>query len=270
MRTFVEKKNTTNWFVIEFCEFGFIGKMFKVSDLSLVIQFFLAFFKDKPVDWLLSDIINTKVCSPEMDTKTCNLAANKIRIRYGRKMFVHIGTQSSLGGKVWNEKSMEKIDESSLFKAHKNPPATIETNMMHHKNYSIERAYLGENFYWGLVPKESDYITFTLTPPVELDGVKFVSGNILHPLDRFIETTVEILFEKGKESLPKRLKSLGYQKIKDDPFLVVSRFNASGVALNLNLTQEFGKAEAIRLNVGNTNSKNWVILSEIEIIVKKV
>ena len=268
MRTFIKKNQARNWFVIEFSKLGFIGKMFKVSELSIAIQFFLTFFKDKPVDWLLSDIIYTKVCSPEMNAKMCNLAARKMRIQYGGRMFVHIGTHSSLEGKVWNKKG-KKIDEASLFKAHKNPPATIETTMMHYKDYSIEKAYLGENFYWGLVPKESDYITFTLTPPVELDGVKFVSGNMEHPSDRFVETTVEILFENSKQARQKQLKSLGYRKIKDG-FLVVARFDAKGLAMNLNLTKLFGKVKAIRLKVRDANSKNWVILSDIEILAKRL
>ena len=50
-----------NWFVIDFCQLGFIGKLFRTMDLPILIQFFLIFFNDKPVDWLLYDMINTKV-----------------------------------------------------------------------------------------------------------------------------------------------------------------------------------------------------------------
>ena len=51
-----------DWFVIEFSQLGFIGKMFKGRSLPTLIQFFLMFYNDKPGDWLLSHIIETKVC----------------------------------------------------------------------------------------------------------------------------------------------------------------------------------------------------------------
>lgn len=43
----------------------FIGKLFKVSDLPFVIEFFLMFHKDKPVDWLLDHLLYVKTCNPE-------------------------------------------------------------------------------------------------------------------------------------------------------------------------------------------------------------
>ena len=45
------------WFVIDFCQLGFIGKLFKSSSLPVLVQFFLTFYNDKPVDWLLLDVI---------------------------------------------------------------------------------------------------------------------------------------------------------------------------------------------------------------------
>ena len=36
------------WFVIDFCQLGFIGKMFKSVELPWLVQFFLMFYNDKP------------------------------------------------------------------------------------------------------------------------------------------------------------------------------------------------------------------------------
>ena len=119
MKSFADNNNYKKWLVIEFCKLGFIGKMFKMSDLSLFIEFFITFYKDKPVDWLLSDVISTKVCSPEMDDKACNLAKHKKWIQYPKELFKHIGSHSSLKGKVWNNEG-EKIDEVITSKSHKN------------------------------------------------------------------------------------------------------------------------------------------------------
>ena len=49
------------WFVL--CT----GKMFKTRDLNMIVEFFLMFHKDKPIDWLLDHILFVKVCNPEKD-----------------------------------------------------------------------------------------------------------------------------------------------------------------------------------------------------------
>ena len=64
MKNFALEKMASKkpWFVIDFCQLGFIGKMFSTSSLPILIQFLLSFYNDKPGDWLLHDIIQTKVC----------------------------------------------------------------------------------------------------------------------------------------------------------------------------------------------------------------
>lgn len=81
--------NKEPWFVLDFCQLGFIGtrpinlknisfsillysifilftgKMFKSAELPWLIQFFQMFYNDKPVDWLLDDLIYTKICNWE-------------------------------------------------------------------------------------------------------------------------------------------------------------------------------------------------------------
>ena len=43
------------------------GKLFRSSDLPTIVEFFLMFHKDKPVDWLLDHILWVKVCNPDKD-----------------------------------------------------------------------------------------------------------------------------------------------------------------------------------------------------------
>ena len=88
-----------NWFVIEFSQLGFIGKLFRTRDLSILIQFFLTFFNDKPVDWLLEDIIDTKIC------KQNQVKTSHVQVKYNQSLFQHMGTQSSLIGKVQKHQS---------------------------------------------------------------------------------------------------------------------------------------------------------------------
>ena len=51
--------------MIDFCQLGFIGKMFKTLDLPMLVQFLVMFYNDKPGDWLLDHIVETKMCRLE-------------------------------------------------------------------------------------------------------------------------------------------------------------------------------------------------------------
>lgn len=74
MQTFVTKQTvlSKDWIILDFCSLGFIGKMFKSSDLSQLIIFFVIFYNDKPIDWLLENFVQTKMCRIDLDHKACN------------------------------------------------------------------------------------------------------------------------------------------------------------------------------------------------------
>jgi alpha-1,3-mannosylglycoprotein beta-1,4-N-acetylglucosaminyltransferase A/B len=65
IRTFIDKQPKRDWMVIEFSKLGFIGKVFKCSDLPLFVNFFLLFAHDKPIDWLYDLVMDIKICNPE-------------------------------------------------------------------------------------------------------------------------------------------------------------------------------------------------------------
>ncbi len=243
------------WFVIDFCQLGFIGKMFKTTDMPVLIQFFLMFYNDKPGDWLLENVIQTMVCKLDQDNKKCKKEKALLRIQYKPSLFQHIGTHSSLRGKVQKLKD-KGFGKVNMYVPHRNPPAKIDSAIKHYKSYSMTRAYNGETFYWGLVPQAGDSIVFQLTPPVKLTGFKLVSGNAEHPSDRFIDTTVEInVAEDANRMVPTSFDRT------EDGFVVVGRFDQNGLAEG-KLDPEWGEISHVRLAVHAT-SENWVILSEI-------
>jgi len=260
MRDFALEKNAAHepWFVIDFCQLGFIGKMFSTSSLPLLIQFLLSFYNDKPGDWLLDNVIQTKVCKLDQDFKKCQKEKQSLWIHYKPSLFQHIGTHSSLKGKVQKLKD-KQFGKVSLFTPHRNPPATFETKIKHYKQYSLTRAYRGETFYWGLVPQPGDYILFKFVEPTELSGFKFVSGNAEHPSDRFEETTVEILPENPNVDLT----SLNLQRSSDgNGYVIVGFFDENGVAEgNINV-RIVGLIKELRIVVGKSH-ENWAILSEM-------
>jgi len=245
-----------HWLLIDFCQLGFIGKLFKTSSLPLLVQFFLSFYDAKPVDWLLSDVINILACAPTFTEARCKEERDKVDIKYKPSLFQHIGTHSSLRGKVQKlkDKQFGKVPE---FTPHKNPAAAIETNIKHYRRNSISRAYKGESFFWGLAPQADDFITFTLTPPVRLTALKFVSGNVHHPDDKLVATDVEVLFDH-----PEVGARHGF-KLTNDNFVKVTTFGDNGVAEAKKLDPDFGLAHAVKLNIRATSTENWAILSEI-------
>jgi len=54
IRQYVAEKNRMHpeWAVLEFSELGFIGKLFRSSDLEHLAEFMMMFYVEQPVDWL--------------------------------------------------------------------------------------------------------------------------------------------------------------------------------------------------------------------------
>ncbi|XP_047574453.1 alpha-1,3-mannosyl-glycoprotein 4-beta-N-acetylglucosaminyltransferase-like protein MGAT4D isoform X4 [Lutra lutra] len=101
---FVHNITSKNWFYIEFSILGFIGKLFKSEDLTDFVRFFLMFYKDKPIDLLLGDIFQVKMCNPGETPEKCAERNRQIRIRYKPSLFQHVGIESSLPGEEQDSK----------------------------------------------------------------------------------------------------------------------------------------------------------------------
>ena len=100
MKTFALNQKTDEWILLEFSHLGFIGKLFKTTDIPSIIQFIVMFYKDKPIDWLLDHYVFVRVCSLDKDSKHCQRQKDSVRIRFKPSLFQHVGTHSSLAGKV--------------------------------------------------------------------------------------------------------------------------------------------------------------------------
>ncbi|KAF3818616.1 hypothetical protein GH733_012033 [Mirounga leonina] len=106
---FVHNITSKNWFYIEFSILGFIGKLFKSEDLLDFVHFFLMFYKDKPIDLLLRDIFQVKMCNPGENPEKCAERNKQIRIRYKPSLFQHVGIQSSFPGIEQYSKWFERM-----------------------------------------------------------------------------------------------------------------------------------------------------------------
>ena len=100
MKNFALNQKSDEWILLEFSQLGFIGKLFKTSDIPSIIQFIVMFYKDKPVDWLLDHFVFVRVCRLDNDIKHCQRQKDSVRIQFKPSLFQHIGTHSSLPGKI--------------------------------------------------------------------------------------------------------------------------------------------------------------------------
>ena len=245
--------------------------MFKSADLSMFAIMFLIFRNDKPVDWILSDFAKTKYCRSDKDVKECRKQMASHWLYSRPSLFQHVGTHSSLKGKVQKlrDKNFGKLN---LFKPHAdNPPASASTSLRIYKQFSIERAYKGETYFWAYEPSVSDYVTFNFSDPPQITGFLFRSGDGEHPEDKFpVNTTIEVLpvsdkvRDELKDSSSIRLvmKSLaGTAAAPGDGYHVVGLFKGNGIAEG-EIPSEIGPIRSLRIRV-NTDSQRWVILSEV-------
>uniref|UniRef100_A0A2R9B9X7 MGAT4 family member D n=1 Tax=Pan paniscus TaxID=9597 RepID=A0A2R9B9X7_PANPA len=83
---------------------GNLGKLFRSEDLTHFVRFFLMFYKEKPIDWLLNDIFRVKVCDTGEDLRNCMKRKKQIRIQYKPSLFQHVGIHSSFPRKEQYEK----------------------------------------------------------------------------------------------------------------------------------------------------------------------
>ena len=276
-----------DWFVLDFCQLGFIGKMFKSRDLSSFSLMFLIFQHDKPVDWVLSEFAKMKYCRQDKDAKDCRKQLASKWLFFRPSLFQHVGTHSSLKGKVQKLRD-RNFGHLSLFKSHsgENPMAKTTTSLHHYKDFSLDRAYRGRTYFWGLSPSSRDTLTFTFNA-VKLESFLFRSGNSEHPEDKFpINSTVEILPESvnvisSKTSPSDNIITSDYDITEvtsshqrrttptpihesSDGYFVIGYFKANGIAEGL-VPKEFGAIKSLRITI-SSDSERWVILSEVSLV----
>jgi alpha-1,3-mannosylglycoprotein beta-1,4-N-acetylglucosaminyltransferase A/B len=156
-----------NWVFLEFSALGFIGKLFRSSDLHTLASFFLMFHKDKPIDWLLDHFLFVKVCNPEQDMRQCAKDKETVRIRHKPSLFQHVGQHSSLKGKI--QKLKDRDFKNNLPPPpFTNPPAHLSTSLEVYQRHTLDQLYLSRDIFWAMTPKKGDTIEFIFEKPTML------------------------------------------------------------------------------------------------------
>lgn len=173
IKAFIKKQKTNNWLVLDFTQLGFIGKLFQTKDLPQFISFFLMFAYDKPVDWLCDSLLNVKSCNPERDNYHCDRSKVDFRARFKPSLFQHVGVHSSLKGKIQKIKDKDFGKQMIFIKAHNNPPAILSTSLKTYMKFSLDSAYLGQNFFWSVNPNKNDFILISFHKPYHMTKYEF-------------------------------------------------------------------------------------------------
>ncbi|KPP69052.1 hypothetical protein Z043_112218 [Scleropages formosus] len=255
MKNFALQLASEDWMILEFSQLGFIGKMFQAPDLNLIVEFIFMFYKEKPIDWLLDHILWVKVCNPEKDAKHCERQKSSLRVRFRPSLFQHVGLHSSLAGKIQKLTDKDFL-KPLLHKIHVNPPAEVSTTLKVYQGHTLEKTYMGEDFFWAITPTAGDYILFKFDRPVSIERYLFRSGNQEHPGDKIENTTVEILPFSDTD-----LKTKDKYKKTEDHFYRIGQFE-KGVA-EAAVDPIFNPVVALRLTVLQ-DSAVWAILSETD------
>ncbi|CAG4961936.1 unnamed protein product [Parnassius apollo] len=237
--------STPDWFFLEFCHVGGIGKLFRSSDLIHFSTYVQLFYKNMPIDWLLESYLADRVCTIDKSSKVCGKHKNEIRPKYKTSLFQHIGLYSSLKGKIQKVKD-NPLGAVPTFYPHTNPPVrSLKTNIQEQSDHTLRRAYDGQTYFWGVKPKKGDMVEFWFEKPTQIESYTFRSGNVDHISDKFYDTVVEVMPSKTNN------------------FTVVGAFDEFGLA-DGELKKEIGPIVAMRLRI-NSDSFYWVILSEIQL-----
>ncbi|KAL3982610.1 N-Acetylglucosaminyltransferase-IV (GnT-IV) conserved region family protein [Acanthocheilonema viteae] len=248
IKEFIDRRITDDWLMLEFSSLGFIGKLFRASDLTLLLQFIAMFHREKPVDWLLDLLFINRYCHPEKSVKHCAEIAKQHRIRHRPSLFQHIGVHSSLAGKVQKLRERD-FGKAELYIPHRdNPPAKITTTLKTYMLFDIENAYTGSNYYWAFAPVAQDYILFEFYSAITLIGIVVRTGNPEHQHD-ILNESAEVLLKK----------------VNEDNFTSIARFSERGT-IRVDFTEGV-RVTSLKIEI-HEGSSNWLIINEMHIIVE--
>lgn len=161
IRRHIEEQNTKKgtWAMLEFSALGYIGKLYKSSDLPLLARFLFLFYQEMPCDWLMSHFRQ--------------LMTQRETILFKPSLFQHMGTFSSFQG-TYNKLKDNNFEEG----LYTNPSAEVYSNIStYQKNFPKLAWAPGEGFFWGRSPERGDHLTVVFHEPVVVTGILVETGS---------------------------------------------------------------------------------------------
>ncbi|KAM6237211.1 alpha-1,6-mannosyl-glycoprotein 4-beta-N-acetylglucosaminyltransferase-like [Porphyrio hochstetteri] len=152
----------SNWATLEFSKLGYIGKLYRSSDLPRLARFLLLFYQEMPCDWLLGHFRL--------------LLTQKDVIRFKPSLFQHMGLYSSFQGTI-NRLEDDEF-EADAFGLPDNPPAALFTSMSVFEHYEPLKAYsTAEGYFWGKNPAAGSIFSIVFQHPARVTRVRVRTGS---------------------------------------------------------------------------------------------
>ncbi|KAM9185422.1 alpha-1,6-mannosyl-glycoprotein 4-beta-N-acetylglucosaminyltransferase-like isoform 1-T2 [Mergus octosetaceus] len=162
IRKAVASQEGTTWATLEFSKLGYIGKLYRSSDLPRLARFLLLFYQEMPCDWLL---VHFRLLLTQKDV-----------IRFKPSLFQHMGLYSSFQGTV-NRLEDDEF-EADAVDLPDNPPAALFTSMTVFENYEPLKAYSASGgYFWGKNPGDGSTFCIVFQQPARITRVRVRTGS---------------------------------------------------------------------------------------------
>ena len=249
IKSFIKAQN--RWTVLEFSELGFIGRLFRSSDVMRFAKFLLLFYDEQPVDWLIRYFMSAVVQRESILRKPT--------------LFQHFGLQSSLEDKPGQQNKLKDrwfADEKFTKPLQgDNPEAKVITDIRVYDVHTPELAYLRANdFFWGIGVKDGQAIYVIFEAPVRLRRVAVSTGSSEHAGD---------ILQKGRIEACSKVVATGAKQAKCGEQWQELGIFSKGQADAKDLENVLPSASAAVRIVATGSQKNWLIVYEIAVFVKK-
>lgn len=236
------------WAMLEFSELGFIGKLFKSSDLEKLATFMTLFYEEQPVDWL-------------MNYFRMSMGQGKIFLRKPT-LFQHIGLKSSFDITKDN-KLKDRFFESGIKPwVADNPPAALISDMPPFESNTVDLAYSsGSGYFWAAKVEAGNIICLVFEQKQQLSKIIVETGSEKSPDDRLRNGTVFVGSKVGPMSLNEADKIC-------EEIVPISHFvngRAEADLVNKGFT---ASVSCIKILVTETQA-NWVVFYQIAVFVVK-
>ncbi|XP_035672330.1 alpha-1,6-mannosyl-glycoprotein 4-beta-N-acetylglucosaminyltransferase-like [Branchiostoma floridae] len=178
IRDFINSQ-TSAWTMLEFSELGFIGKLFKSSDLQRLADFIMLFYQEMPVDYLIRYFIQ--------------LLPHQKSFLHLPSLFQHIGKHSSLSGKEQNLVDSFFVDSlKRRYNDSDNPSAAVSTNIPIFRQFKPQLAYSAEpGYFWAKSPLAGQAFFILFEDAARLSRIVIETGSAEHPTDVLENGTLE-------------------------------------------------------------------------------
>ncbi|NXD82669.1 MGT4C acetylglucosaminyltransferase, partial [Halcyon senegalensis] len=162
IRKALASQEGSNWATLEFSKLGYIGKLYRSSDLPRLARFLLLFYQEMPCDWLL---VHFRLLLTQKDV-----------IRFKPSLFQHMGLYSSFQGTV-NRLEDDEFQADSV-DLPDNPPAALFTSMSVFENYDPLKAYsTAEGYFWGKDPAAGSVFSIVFQQPARVARIRVRTGS---------------------------------------------------------------------------------------------